>query len=63
MGKLIRGFSPLTRIVAASSAVAALGVAVPLVILSAPANARTAAPAAADAEIAAFYRARGGAPL
>src|SRR6266576_5427099 len=63
MGKFIRGALPLSRIFAAGGAVAALGIAAPLVLGPAPAAARTAAPAPFDGEIADFYRARGGAPL
>jgi L,D-transpeptidase YcbB len=61
MGKHIRGISPLSRIIAAGGAVAALAVAAPMAL---PTSAlRAAAPALADGEIADFYRARGGAPL
>src|SRR5258708_30960277 len=63
MGKFSRGALPLRRIFAAGGAVAALGIAAPLAIGSAPATARTAAPASVDGEIADFYRARGGAPF
>jgi murein L,D-transpeptidase YcbB/YkuD len=61
MRKLIRGVSPLKKIVAAGGAVAALGIAVPAMVGTAPAVA--AAPSGLDGEIADFYRARGGAPL
>jgi L,D-transpeptidase YcbB len=60
MGKLSRGALPL-KIVAASSAAAALGLVAPQALGTAPAAA--AAPAPFDGEIADFYRARGGAPL
>lgn len=60
MGKRIRRSSPLTRIVAVGSAVAALGLIAPFVSTG-PAKAAAAAPF--DSEIADFYRARGGAPL
>jgi murein L,D-transpeptidase YcbB/YkuD len=63
MGKFIRGASPLTRIVAGGSALAALAVAAPFALPSAPAEAKAAAPMAFDGEIADFYRSRGGAPL
>jgi murein L,D-transpeptidase YcbB/YkuD len=61
MGKLWRGASPLSKIFAAGSAVAVLAVAAPLALGPVPAAA--AAPAPFDAEIADFYRARGGSPL
>jgi murein L,D-transpeptidase YcbB/YkuD len=61
MGKLICGGLPLKRLFALGSAVAALGISAPAMLGTAPAAA--AAPAPFDAEIAQFYRARGGAPL
>jgi murein L,D-transpeptidase YcbB/YkuD len=63
MGKLICGTLPLKSIIAAGGAVAALAIALPAVLGTAPATARTAAAGPLDAEIADFYRSRGGAPL
>jgi murein L,D-transpeptidase YcbB/YkuD len=63
MGKLSRGALPLSKIIAAGGAVAALAVAAPVALTTAPAQARAAAAAPLDGEIADFYRARGGAPL
>jgi murein L,D-transpeptidase YcbB/YkuD len=63
MGRFFRGRSPLNRMVAAGSAVAALALAAPLALPTAPAIARSAAPAAFGGEIADFYRSRSGAPL
>ena len=61
MSKLWRGKVPLGRILAAGGAVLALAAGAPMLLSSAPAVAAAAAPI--DGEIAAFYRARGGAPL
>jgi len=63
MGKFIGGTSPLTRILAAGSAVAAVGIPAPIALNTAPAEARAPAPAPIEGEIADFYRSRGGAPL
>src|SRR5579884_3769038 len=61
MGKLFRGGSPLGRVAAAAGALAAIGIATPMVLGSSPATAASAAQF--DNEVADFYRARGGAPL
>ena len=61
MGKHSRGASPLNKFFSAGAAVAVLGVAAPLALPAAPAQA--AVPATIDTEIADFYRSRGGAPL
>ena len=61
MGKLNGGQAPLRAIVAAGCLAAGFIAAAPLA--TAPAIARAAPSAAFDSEIAAFYRARGGAPL
>ena len=62
MGKFIRGRFPLKKIMMGASAVALLGALAPAVIAPSPASAKGAS-AAFDAEIADFYRSRGGAPL
>ncbi|HEX5258405.1 MAG TPA: L,D-transpeptidase family protein, partial [Sphingomicrobium sp.] len=59
MGKLVRGARPLNAFVVLGLGAAAM---VPLAGRGAPATAAAAAPAL-DSDIAAFYRARGGAPL
>jgi murein L,D-transpeptidase YcbB/YkuD len=63
MGRLIRGGSPLKKVLAAGSALAALAVVTPTLIPAAPAEAKSRASFPLDGEIADFYRARGGAPL
>jgi murein L,D-transpeptidase YcbB/YkuD len=62
MGKLVRGALPLKTTVAAGSALLALAVATPAMVASAPVHAAALA-GPVDAEIADFYRSRGGAPL
>lgn len=62
MGKVVRGISPLKKIVAAGSAAAFVALA-PGAFGAGPANARASASVPFDGEIADFYRARGGAPL
>jgi murein L,D-transpeptidase YcbB/YkuD len=61
MDKLTRGSSPLSRIFAAGSAIAAFGLAAPMALPTTALHA--AAPVPFDTEIADFYRARGGEPL
>ena len=61
MGKIVRGLPPLSRIFATGSALASLGMALPVAMPTAPAHA--AAAATFDGEIADFYRSRSGAPL
>ena len=61
MGRHFRSGSPLNRILVASVAAVVLGVAAPLALPAA--RAQAVAPASIDAEIADFYRSRGGAPL
>src|SRR4029450_11861837 len=63
MGKVVRGMSPLKKIVAAGSAAALVVLMAPGAPGTGPANARGAAPAPFGSEIADFYRARGGAPM
>jgi murein L,D-transpeptidase YcbB/YkuD len=63
MGKVVRGVSPLKRIVTAGSAVALVALLAPGALGTGPANARSSAAAPFDGEIGDFYRARGGAPL
>jgi murein L,D-transpeptidase YcbB/YkuD len=63
MGKLTRGASPLNKFLAAGALVGALALAAPLALPPTAADAKTAAPSSIDAEIADFYRSRGGAPL
>jgi murein L,D-transpeptidase YcbB/YkuD len=62
MNQRIGGRVSMKKIVAAGSAAAALAMGLPLALQAAPAVAASAS-APVDAEIAAFYRARGGAPL
>jgi L,D-transpeptidase YcbB len=62
MGKLAHGTLPLKTMVAAGSALVGVAVATPAMFASAPVQAAALA-GPADAEIAAFYRSRGGAPL
>src|SRR5579884_1886891 len=62
MGKLSSGSLPLKRIVAAVGAVTALGATAPVFVGGTPVHA-AALSGPLDEEIAAFYRARGGAPL
>jgi murein L,D-transpeptidase YcbB/YkuD len=63
MGKLIRGFKPLNKVLGAGAAMGALMVAAPLALPATAAKAKAAAPAPIESEIADFYRSRGGAPL
>jgi len=62
MGKQIRGGFPLKKIMMGTSAVALLAAVTPAVLAPSPASAKGAS-TAFDAEIADFYRSRGGAPL
>jgi len=62
MGKQIRGGFPLKKIMMGTSAVALLAAVMPAVLAPSPASAKGAS-TAFDAEIADFYRSRGGAPL
>ena len=61
MGKLVRGAVPLKSVAAVGLALGAA--AAPVAVVTGPASAKTAAVGSFDSEIAAFYRARGGAPL
>jgi murein L,D-transpeptidase YcbB/YkuD len=63
MGKQFRGGLPLNRVLATGALVAALAVAAPFALTTAPAEAKRAPSAPLDGEIADFYRSRGGAPL
>ena len=60
MGKRIRAAAPLTKLVSAAGAAAALAITMPALISAVPVHA---AQAPLNGEIADFYRARGGAPL
>jgi len=61
MGKLFCGGLELGRVAAAAGALAAMGIATPILLGSTSATAAAAAPF--DGQVAEFYRARGGAPL
>ena len=61
MGKIARGWAPLSRILATGTMFAAVAIALPAALPLAPAHG--AAALALDGEIADFYRSRGGAPL
>jgi len=62
MGKLIRGRFPFKKIMMGTSVFALVAAVTPVVLAPSPALAKGAS-SAFDAEIADFYRARGGAPL
>src|SRR4051794_36683647 len=63
MGRLVRGASPLKKVLAVGSALASIAVVTPAMIPAAPAEAKSRASFPLDGEIADFYRGRGGAPL
>ena len=63
MRKLSRGTSPFKTFVAVAGGAAVIAIGAPVALGPAPAAAKTAAPAPFGAEIADFYRSRGGAPL